>query len=66
MILCFIFYFHQYNFFFKGLSGPPGAGKSTLLECLGKQLTGLGHKIAVLAVDPSSTTTGGTNNLTSC
>lgn len=42
-----------------GLSGPPGAGKSTFLESFGKFLTEKGEKIAVLAVDPSSTTTGG-------
>ncbi|XP_043226879.1 methylmalonic aciduria type A homolog, mitochondrial-like [Amphibalanus amphitrite] len=42
-----------------GLSGPPGAGKSTFIETLGKQLTGAGHRVAVLAVDPSSNTTGG-------
>lgn len=65
MILHLTFYFKNFNCF-AGLSGPPGAGKSTLLECLGKQLTGLGHKMAVLAVDPSSTTTGGTSILTSC
>merc|ERR1711892_563297 len=42
-----------------GLSGPPGAGKSTFTEVLGKMLTNAGHKVAVLAVDPSSGTTGG-------
>ncbi|XP_013791114.1 methylmalonic aciduria type A protein, mitochondrial-like, partial [Limulus polyphemus] len=42
-----------------GLSGPPGAGKSTFIEALGKYLTAEGHKVAVLAVDPSSSTTGG-------
>ncbi|XP_046642451.1 methylmalonic aciduria type A homolog, mitochondrial-like [Daphnia pulicaria] len=42
-----------------GLSGPPGAGKSTFLENMGKFLTSQGEKIAVLAVDPSSTTNGG-------
>ena len=42
-----------------GLSGPPGAGKSSLTEVLGKKLTGLGHRVAVLAVDPSSGATGG-------
>ena len=46
-----------------GLSGPPGAGKSTFLEHFGKYLTGKGEKMAVLAVDPSSTTTGGKNFL---
>lgn len=42
-----------------GLTGPPGAGKSTLVESLGKYLTSLGHRVAVLAVDPSSAKTGG-------
>ncbi|MCL4123840.1 UNVERIFIED_CONTAM: hypothetical protein GTU68_049735 [Idotea baltica] len=42
-----------------GLSGPPGAGKSTFIECLGKYLTNMNMKVAVLAVDPSSATTGG-------
>ncbi|XP_060782521.1 methylmalonic aciduria type A protein, mitochondrial [Neoarius graeffei] len=42
-----------------GLSGPPGAGKSSFIEVLGKLLTGKGHKVSVLAVDPSSCTTGG-------
>ncbi|KAF2368632.1 SIMIBI class G3E GTPase ArgK/MeaB, partial [Trinorchestia longiramus] len=42
-----------------GLSGPPGAGKSTFIERLGKHLTSAGHRVAVLAVDPSSATTGG-------
>ncbi|KAL8604078.1 hypothetical protein ACOMHN_024903 [Nucella lapillus] len=42
-----------------GLSGPPGAGKSTFVEYFGKYLTSLGHRVAVLAVDPSSSTTGG-------
>ncbi len=42
-----------------GLSGAPGVGKSTFTEVLGLHLTGLGHKVAVLAVDPSSARTGG-------
>ncbi|KFM72415.1 Methylmalonic aciduria type A-like protein, mitochondrial, partial [Stegodyphus mimosarum] len=42
-----------------GLTGPPGAGKSTFIETLGKLLTSKGYKVAVLAVDPSSSTTGG-------
>ncbi|XP_062349855.1 methylmalonic aciduria type A protein, mitochondrial [Cinclus cinclus] len=42
-----------------GLSGPPGAGKSTFIECFGKMLTERKHKVAVLAVDPSSSTSGG-------
>ncbi|KAF6306685.1 metabolism of cobalamin associated A [Rhinolophus ferrumequinum] len=43
----------------KGLSGPPGAGKSTFIEYFGKMLTERGHKLSVLAVDPSSCTSGG-------
>ncbi|XP_002737939.1 methylmalonic aciduria type A homolog, mitochondrial-like [Saccoglossus kowalevskii] len=45
--------------FRAGLTGPPGAGKSSFIECFGKYLTGMGHKVAVLAVDPSSSSTGG-------
>lgn len=43
----------------SGLSGPPGAGKSSFIEVVGKMLTGREHKVSVLAVDPSSCTTGG-------
>ena len=42
-----------------GLSGAPGSGKSTLIEALGLHAVDQGHHVAVLAVDPSSTTTGG-------
>jgi LAO/AO transport system kinase len=42
-----------------GISGSPGVGKSTLIEELGTRLTGQGHRVAVLAVDPSSSRTGG-------
>jgi LAO/AO transport system kinase len=42
-----------------GLTGVPGVGKSTLIEAFGTHLTALGHKVAVLAVDPSSTRTKG-------
>ena len=42
-----------------GITGVPGAGKSTFIEALGTYLTGLGHKVAVTAVDPSSSLTGG-------
>ena len=42
-----------------GITGVPGAGKSTTIEALGLMLTGRGHKVAVLAVDPSSSRTGG-------
>ncbi|GJD69747.1 putative GTPase [Methylobacterium gnaphalii] len=42
-----------------GITGVPGVGKSTTIDTLGSQLTRAGHKVAVLAVDPSSTRTGG-------
>ncbi len=42
-----------------GITGAPGAGKSTTIDALGTYLTGGGHKVAVLAVDPSSSRTGG-------
>ncbi len=42
-----------------GISGAPGAGKSTFIEALGLQLTAEGHRVAVLAVDPSSSISGG-------
>jgi LAO/AO transport system kinase len=42
-----------------GISGSPGAGKSTFIEALGTMLTDREHRVAVLAVDPSSVTTGG-------
>ncbi|MEV6260503.1 methylmalonyl Co-A mutase-associated GTPase MeaB [Streptomyces sp. NPDC051784] len=42
-----------------GVSGVPGVGKSTFIDALGTLLTGLGHRVAVLAVDPSSSRTGG-------
>lgn len=42
-----------------GITGAPGAGKSTTIDALGTYLTEHGHKVAVLAVDPSSTRTGG-------
>jgi LAO/AO transport system kinase len=42
-----------------GITGAPGAGKSTTIDALGTYLTGQGHKVAVLAVDPSSSRTGG-------
>ncbi|MFD9428371.1 MULTISPECIES: methylmalonyl Co-A mutase-associated GTPase MeaB [unclassified Streptomyces] len=42
-----------------GVSGVPGVGKSTFIDALGTMLTGLGHRVAVLAVDPSSSRTGG-------
>ncbi|MBM2614191.1 methylmalonyl Co-A mutase-associated GTPase MeaB [Actinoplanes sp. LDG1-06] len=42
-----------------GISGVPGAGKSTFIDALGSKLTGEGHRVAVLAVDPSSTRSRG-------
>jgi len=42
-----------------GLSGTPGVGKSTFIESFGLMLTGMGKKVAVLAVDPSSARSGG-------
>jgi LAO/AO transport system kinase len=42
-----------------GITGVPGVGKSTTIDTLGSMLTEKGHKVAVLAVDPSSTRTGG-------
>jgi LAO/AO transport system kinase len=42
-----------------GITGVPGVGKSTTIDTLGMFLTGRGHKVAVLAVDPSSTRSGG-------
>ena len=42
-----------------GISGVPGAGKSTLIDSLGTRLTRAGHRVGVLAVDPSSMVTGG-------
>jgi LAO/AO transport system kinase len=42
-----------------GITGVPGVGKSTSIEALGMHLIEQGHRVAVLAVDPSSTRTGG-------
>ncbi|MFD8674157.1 methylmalonyl Co-A mutase-associated GTPase MeaB [Streptomyces seoulensis] len=42
-----------------GVSGVPGVGKSTFIDAFGTMLTEAGHRVAVLAVDPSSTRTGG-------
>lgn len=42
-----------------GITGVPGAGKSTFIEALGSYLCEQGHRVAVLAVDPSSSITGG-------
>lgn len=42
-----------------GITGVPGVGKSTFIEAMGKQITSKGHKLAVLAIDPSSERTKG-------
>jgi LAO/AO transport system kinase len=42
-----------------GITGVPGVGKSTFIEALGKQLTASGHRLAVLAIDPSSSRSKG-------
>ena len=42
-----------------GITGVPGAGKSTFIDALGSDLTASGNRVAVLAVDPSSSRTGG-------
>ncbi|HOY07387.1 MAG TPA: methylmalonyl Co-A mutase-associated GTPase MeaB [Saprospiraceae bacterium] len=42
-----------------GITGAPGAGKSTLIEALGLYLTGQGHRVAVLAIDPTSAVSKG-------
>lgn len=42
-----------------GITGVPGVGKSTFIECFGLSLIGKGHRVAVLAIDPSSSVGGG-------
>jgi LAO/AO transport system kinase len=50
---------HSGNAHRVGITGVPGVGKSTSIESLGMRLIEQGHRVAVLAVDPSSTRTGG-------
>ena len=50
---------HSGKSFRLGLSGVPGVGKSTFIETLGLALISQGHRVAVLAIDPSSTVSGG-------
>ena len=50
---------HSGKSFRIGISGVPGVGKSTFIESLGNHLIDKGHKVAVLAVDPSSAVSGG-------
>ncbi len=50
---------HTGTSFRLGISGVPGVGKSTFIEVLGLYLIKLGHRVAVLTIDPSSTVSGG-------
>lgn len=50
---------HAGNSVRVGITGMPGAGKSTLIETLGLYLTGQGHRVAVMAIDPTSAITRG-------
>ena len=50
---------HTGKAFRLGISGVPGVGKSTFIEVLGLYLIKLGHRVAVLTIDPSSTVSGG-------
>jgi LAO/AO transport system kinase len=50
---------HTGGSFRIGITGAPGAGKSTFIEAFGLFLTSRGHRVAVLAVDPTSAVTGG-------
>ena len=50
---------HSGNSIRVGVTGVPGVGKSTVIESLGCQLCNMGHRVAILAVDPSSSVTGG-------
>lgn len=50
---------HANNSIRIGITGVPGVGKSTFIEAFGKHLTSLGKKVAVLAIDPSSTISHG-------
>ena len=50
---------HKRNSLRVGITGVPGVGKSSFIEVLGKLLTKKGHKVAVLAIDPTSEKTQG-------
>src|SRR5262245_17231641 len=50
---------HAGNSIRVGLSGVPGVGKSTFIEALGNHAIDQGHRVAVMAIDPSSVRSGG-------
>jgi len=50
---------HAGNSHRVGITGVPGSGKSTFIDALGTKLTGVGHRVAVLAIDPTSSRSGG-------
>ena len=50
---------HSGNSHRVGITGVPGSGKSTFIDALGTRLTGEGHRVAVLAIDPTSSRSGG-------
>ncbi|MBL7111812.1 MAG: methylmalonyl Co-A mutase-associated GTPase MeaB [Bacteroidales bacterium] len=50
---------HSGNALRIGITGVPGVGKSTFIESMGKSITAMDHKLAVLAIDPSSERSGG-------
>lgn len=50
---------HTGNGYRLGISGPPGVGKSTFIEAFGNHVVDAGHRLAVLAIDPTSTRSGG-------
>jgi LAO/AO transport system kinase len=50
---------HACNSYRVGITGVPGAGKSTFIDTLGMHIIGLGRKVAILSVDPSSPISGG-------
>ena len=49
-----------------GITGVPGVGKSTFIESFGMMLVENGHRVAVLAVDPSSSRSGGSSSRATC
>ena len=57
---------HTGQSFRLGISGVPGVGKSTFIEALGLYLIALGHRVAVLTIDPSSTVSGAMGRRLNC